>query len=526
VYRSREAGLILLAVEDITDRKRAAEAKYRRLFEAAKDGIVIINADSGEIIDVNPFFVELFGVSRTDLMGKQFWKVQPLDGIKDGQSAFEHLRKQKVVRFPDIVLETRDKRRVEVDIVANVYQEGSKNVAQFNIRDITERKHFDQQLQQAAHLESLGILAGGIAHDFNNLLAGILGNAGLALSDAPTDSPYRSALKDVVLASQRAADLTRQMLAYAGKGRFVVHPVSISEIVRDITHLVRSSIPKSIEVEFELAEHLPSVEADSGQIQQVIMNLVINAAEAVDEGHNGRVRIITKAEQLTADYLRRYFAAAELNPGSYVSLEVTDNGSGMDEKTQAHIFDPFFTTKFTGRGLGLASVQGIIRAHHGTIRVQSAPGKGTTFHVLLPAVAAIKAQSVLEPDPKALGGSGLVLVVDDEEIVLRTTSAILERHGYRVLTVANGALGVQSVREKKDELALVILDLTMPVMGGEEALEKIKAIAPELPVILSSGYDASQAISRFGENTLAGFIQKPGTVTRLLETVKAALQKS
>ena len=196
-------------------------------------------------------------------------------------------------------------------------------------------------------------MAGGIAHDFNNLLAGILGNAGLALSDAPPDTPYHSALKDVVHASQRAADLTRQMLAYAGKGRSNVRPVNFSELVRDITNLVRSSIPKSIELEQEIAPNLPSIEADASQMQQILMNLVINGAEAIGEGNSGQVRIRTRAQELDAEFIRMNFPSGELTPGPYVILEVADTGSGMDEKTRDRIFDPFFTTKFTGRGLGI-----------------------------------------------------------------------------------------------------------------------------------------------------------------------------
>lgn len=525
LYRSNEAGLTLLAMEDITDRKRAAESKYRRLFEAAKDGIMVVDADTGEVNDVNPFFVELFGFSRTESIGKQFWNTQPLEEIDGVQAAFERLQREHVVRFPDVTLKTKDHRQIDVEVVANVYKEGPRRVAQFNIRDITQRKQFDRQLQQTAQLESLGLLAGGIAHDFNNLLAGILGNAGLALSEAPANSSYQGVLKDIVLASQRAADLTRQMLAYAGKGRFVVRPINLSEMVLDVIQLVRTSIPKSVDLDLELAKGLPSVEADAAQMQQVLMNLVINGAEAIGEGNKGRVRIATRLEEVTEEGIRGNAAASELSPGPYVCLEVVDNGSGMDEKTQARIFDPFFTTKFTGRGLGLASVQGIIRGHHGAIGVVSTPGQGSTFQVLLPAVSTAIAQSAPEPKPESLYGTGLILVIDDEDLVLRTTSAILEGHGYQVVTAANGDLGVQIVREKKDELALVILDLTMPAMGGEETFAEIKLVAPKLPIILSSGYDASQAISRFGEQALAGFIQKPGSVTTLLGTVKAALNQ-
>jgi len=408
-------------------------------------------------------------------------------------------------------------------VVANTYDEGRRRVAPFHVRDITERKEFHPQFQQTARLESLGILAGGIAHDFNNLLAGILGNAGLALSDAPPDGTYHRALKDVIHASQRAADLTRQMLAYAGKGQIKAVPLDLSNLVREISKLVHSSIPKVVSLRLDLAEDLPLVEGDPGQMQQVVMNLVINGAEAVPEGRKGTVRVSTSLEQLSADYLHREMRSADLEPGKYVVLEVTDDGCGMDDATRERIFDPFFTTKFTGRGLGLAAVQGIIRAHHSGIKVTSTPGKGSTFRIVMPALLNVPRPKNQKPKFEDLRGSGMVLVIDDEEIVLQTTRTILERYGYQVITASNGERGVDEVRKHKDQLALVILDLTMPVMGGEEALKLIKAEAPHLKVILSSGYDSAQAIGRFGESAFAGFIHKPSTINDFLEIVKTAL---
>jgi two-component system, chemotaxis family, CheB/CheR fusion protein len=515
-----------LAIDDITDRKKTAEAKYRRLFETAQDGIVIIDAQTGEITDINPFVSQLLGISRSALIGRPFWETYPLKHLPNGQNALTLLQQEKIVRFPEVPLKTGDgQREILVEVVANLYQEGSRNVAQFNIRDITERKQFDRQLQQTARLESLGILAGGIAHDFNNLHAGILGNAGLALGEAPPGSPYQSALKDVVRASQRAAELTGQMLAYAGKGRLNVRPIDLSELVREISKLVQSSIPKSVNLELELAPDLPAANVDAGQMQQVLMNLVINGAEAIGEGKAGYVRVRTWSEYFDADSLRSSYSSSELSAGRYVILEVADSGCGMDEHTQRRIFDPFFTTKFTGRGLGLAALQGIVRGHQGMLQVSSRPGEGSSFRMLLPAVNAEKISSPPKAATLDLRGGGLVLLIDDEDIVLQTTRTILERNGYRVVTAANGQLGVEAVRKHKEELAAIILDLTMPVMGGEEALGHIKKIAPSVPVILSSGYDASQAIARFGENQLAGFLHKPSTVEAMLLTVKSVVEK-
>lgn len=525
VDRGSNAGLVLLAMEDISDRKRAAEAKYRRLFESAKDGIVVINGETGEITDVNPYLMTLFGYERADLVGKKFWEAEPLRGMRDARDALERLQREHVVRFADVPLKARDERRIDVEVVANTYQEGPRAVAQFNLRDITERKQFDHQMQQTARLESLGILAGGIAHDFNNLLAGILGNAGLALSDAPADSGYQSALKDIVHASQRAAELTSQMLAYAGKGRLVMRRLDLSETVNDISSLIRSSIPKSVELSLNLAEKLPLVEADSGQMQQVVMNLIINGAEAIGEGNKGSVQVVTGHEVLSSDDIRTNFPSSDLLPGAYVTLEVTDNGKGMDEKTQNRIFDPFFTTKFTGRGLGLASVLGIIRGHQGAIRIRSCPGRGSAFKVWLPATDQIGSAPPPPVSPEELRGRGeLILVVDDEDIVLRMTSVILERTGYQVVTAANGEQAVDRVREKKAEISLIILDLTMPVMGGAEALGRIREIAPKIPVIVSSGYDASRANSELKDKNIAGFIHKPTPVPQFLGAIRNALR--
>ncbi len=522
--RSRDSGLILLVLEDISDRKRAAEAKYRRLFEAAKDGIVIINADTGEITDVNPYLTELLGIRRSEVVGKPFWEIEALAGLQTTHFALDRLREKSYVRFPEITFRRNsDQRDLDLEVVGNHYNEGQRRVAQFNVRDITERKEFDRQFQQTARLESLGILAGGIAHDFNNLLAGILGNAGLALSDAPPGSSHHNALKDVIHASQRAADLTRQMLAYAGKGSIKVLPLDLSNLVSEISKLVQSSIPKVVSLRLDLAEDLPMVEADTGQMQQVVMNLVINGAEAVPEGRKGSVRVSTRLEELSANYLHHNFPSAELEQGKYVVLEVSDDGSGMDDATRARIFDPFFTTKFTGRGLGLAAVQGIIRAHRSGIKVISSPGKGSAFQIVMPALMNVPRPSNEKPKFNDLRGSGLVLVIDDEEIVLQTTRTILERYGYKVITASNGERGVDEVRKHKNELALVILDLTMPVMGGEEALKQIKAEVHGLKVILSSGYDSSHAIDRFGENAFAGFIHKPSTINDFLEIVKTTL---
>ena len=385
--------------------------------------------------------------------------------------------------------------------------------------DVTDRRSLEEKLRNSQKLESIGLLAGGIAHDFNNLLTGIMGNAALAIDMVPESSPAAPLMHNVVLASERAADLTRQLLAYAGKGRFVIAPLDLSALVRQIANLVQATISKMVRVELDLDTNLPAVEADASQIQQVVMNLVINAAESIDG--EGTVTVRTGLQVADEAFIARH-SAEELKPGNYVYLEVRDTGSGMDRETQAKIFDPFFTTKFTGRGLGLAAVSGIMRAHRGTIRVSSTLGQGSVFLVLLPAAEASAGAPPADAE-RHLYGSGLILVIEDEEMVRAAAEAALRRYGYQVELAHNGADGVKAFRRRPGEFAAVLLDLTMPVLGGERALKLIKEIRPDVPVIASSGYSEVEASRRFPAEPLAGFLQKPYTGVTLAQKVKAAI---
>jgi PAS domain S-box-containing protein len=388
--------------------------------------------------------------------------------------------------------------------------------------DITERRKIEEQLRHTQKLESLGVLAGGVAHDFNNLLTGILGNASLAFDTTPPQHPNHVLLDEVVRAAERAADLTRQLLAYAGKGRFVLRMVDISALVREISGLVQSSIPKPVQLRLQLAGDLPAVEADPGQLQQVIMNLVINGAEAIGP-EGGTVLVRTGVQDVDEQYIATLAApAGEIRAGRYVMLEVHDTGSGMTPDVAARIFDPFFTTKFTGRGLGLSAVQGIVRSHRGALKVYTKPGQGTTFKALFP--ASEKAVSEHEPVVHGdLAGAGLVLIVDDEEIVAKTARHTLERFGYRTETAPDGKTALDIYRRDPDRIDLVLLDLTMPVMSGEQTLREIQLLRPSARVLLTSGYNEVEAVQRFAGKGLAGFIQKPYTSMALARKVKEIL---
>jgi len=359
-----------------------------------------------------------------------------------------------------------------------------------------ERRRLESQIQHAQKLESLGVLAGGIAHDFNNLLTGMLGHAALALQKLPPDAPAVNNIRQVETAAQRAAGLTRQMLAYSGKGQFVVEVLSLSSLVGAIARLLETVISKKAMLRFRLARDMPPVEADPGQIRQVVMNLVTNASDALGDG-KGYITLRTGVVEADREYLSETVLNDDLAAGTYAYLEVSDTGCGMDAETQKKIFDPFFSTKFPGRGLGLAAVLGIVRGHKGAIKLYSEPGVGTTFRVLFPATG--KAEVVRTEEPKteelAWSGRGLVLVVDDEEYVRLLARTILEEAGFVVKTARNGREGIDLYRENAGEVVAVLLDMTMPVMNGEETFKELKKLDAQARVILSSGYSASRMLS-------------------------------
>ena len=377
--------LILVALHDVTDRKRAAEARYRRLFETARDGIVIVDALNGDILDLNPFAEHLLSYRRHELAGRKVWEVESIRNGPNMRDAIEQIRQRGVLRFDEFQLRTKDDRDLELEVIATLYSEGERQAIQLNMRDIAERRKLELELLEAQKLESLGLLAGGLASDFNNLLTGVLGNASLVLSETPPDQPIRLRLRQIVDAAERAAFLTRQMLAYAGRGRFVTANIDVGDLVREIAGLLRTSISKAVELKLELAPDLPPIDADPAQLQQAVINLVVNGAEAIGTNRVGTITVRTSLREVSSSEAATLFRSQPAAAGTYIQLEVIDTGVGMDESAKARIFDPFFSTKYTGRGLGLAAVQGIVKAHRGAIFVHSAPGRGATFRIFLPA---------------------------------------------------------------------------------------------------------------------------------------------
>ena len=403
--------------------------------------------------------------------------------------------------------------------------DGERNGTLVLAADVSERKAFDAKLLQTQKLESLGVLAGGIAHDFNNLLTGIMGNTSLLMELHADDPRSASMLQQVLRASQRAADLTSQMLAYAGKGKFVLAPVDLSAVVREIAALIQSSVSKQVRLRFDLDGDLPLMEMDPSQIQQVVMNLVMNATEAIPV--RGEVLITTAVKHLDVDFIRRELKDSDLPPGRYVSLAVCDTGIGMDEETMARIFEPFFTTKFTGRGLGLAAVHGIMRGHRGGLTLHSVPGEGSTFQLFFPAFQDIgKAGKKKAPAPSVKAAQGLVLVVDNELLVRQIAANTLKMLGYRAEVAESGEEALRKLPQLLHELDAVLLDLTMPGWDGRETFVRLKQVAPHIPVLVSSGYDELEAERSFQGMPFDGFLQKPYTASQLNARLDAVLEKT
>jgi two-component system cell cycle sensor histidine kinase/response regulator CckA len=386
-----------------------------------------------------------------------------------------------------------------------------------------EQRRLEAEIQYAQKLESLGILAGGIAHDFNNLLVAVLGHADLALTSvSPAISAYRH-LEEIQTAARRARELTNQMLAYSGKGRFVVRRLRINDVITEMGQLLQASIPKKVQLRYELTDP-SSVDVDVAQVRQVVMNLVTNAAEAIGDAC-GAITLATRSQHVDEAYLRRTGVNEALPEGEYVVIEVSDDGCGMDGATCDRVFEPFFTTKFQGRGLGLAAVLGIVRGHGGAIVVYSEPAKGSSFKVLLPAA---RGEAPAESRPTTAAATaapltGTVLVVDDESVVREAASGMLEHLGFEVVVAADGAAALDLFRRQGERIRLVLLDMTMPRMDGEETFRELRRLAPNARVILASGYNEMDATSRFVGKGLAGFIQKPFTLAELEAKIRESL---
>ena len=526
---------LLVVTRDIQQRK-LAEAEllerdelFRVLFERAGDGNLIIEGNVFRAC--NDSAVRLIGAaSKEELMNLHPAETSP-EFQPDGRRSFEKAEEliQRTLREGSLRFEwthlRKDGTLLPVEVMLTAIRWQGRQMLHTTWRDLRDRKlaeeqrlSLEAQFRQAQKLESLGLLAGGIAHDFNNLLTAILANLNLAqlrLAPGALALTFMNSAEKAVL---KASALTQQLLAYSGKGRFVVKRHDFNGLIMEMAHLLQVSISKKAVLQLDLVDHLPPLEADGVQFQQVVMNLVTNACDAL-EGRDGVITIRTCLEQLEAGDLDGPLRGQGLEPGRYLSLEVGDTGCGMSEDVISRIFDPFFTTKANGRGLGLSAMQGILRGHHGGLRIQSSPGLGSQFKVYFPAAPGPSPFEAERAELRATPFHGTVMLVDDEEAILEATASALEGMGFNLLKARDGVEAL-AIFAANPDLDLVLMDLTMPRMDGREACAAMLRTRPALQIILTSGYTPQDSLEGSGA---VGFIQKPYTLKALRAVIQGLL---
>ncbi len=507
----------------VSSMQREQDQLFQIVVESTRE-LISLTDSSGRYVYINPFYRAMLGYNPDDLKGTDMRALIH----KDDHSHIPWLVHPSMsVEEQPVTLRLRHAdgswRWVEATFTTTCYHDQTYLVT--IACDITarreaeaERQALADKLQQTQKLESLGLLAGGIAHDFNNLLGSILGNVGLALLELPPDSPAQESIAQIELATRRAADLIRQLLAYAGKGRLIIQPVDPNAIIKEMVQLLQTTIAKNVALLSDLAPKLPLIEADATEIRQVVMNLIVNAAESIGT-RPGAIHIKTSVCLVDRAYLETMDLGSDLTAGQFVRIEVADTGCGMDTITRAKIFEPFFTTKLTGRGLGLAAVLGIIRGHRGALKVDSVPGQGTTFTILLPAKADnVSLDTPMMPlEPRRVRGT--ILLVDDLVDMRMVARRILKQAGFDVLEAADGQSAIDLLRARSDEIVGVLLDMTMPHLDGRATAALIEQIKPNLPIILMSGYSQQEVAEQFKDQHLAGFLQKPFTAHELQQVL-------
>ena len=524
----------LTLAEEITytvetlEKLQASDRLLNTLIEATGIGYVQLDA-SGRIVATNDRYLAFFGANdEAGLIGRFYMDLVAPHHQASTAQVFEKLLAEGHIQNVEIDLLDAHGQATAFEFNANMENTGDGVRIHAFCRDISERKRaieerraMESKLQETQKLESLGVLAGGIAHDFNNLLTGVLGNVSLAASEIPEYSPAHGFLAQIEKAASRAADLCRQMLAYSGKGRFNVKPLDLNALIRETTSLIGISISKRAHLDFQPAPSLPAVLADATQLRQIVMNLVINASESLGE-NDGTVRITTFTAQLDPAQLAAANAAPDAKDGNYVCLDVSDTGSGMDPEVLKRVFDPFFTTKFTGRGLGLAAVLGIVRGHHGALTVTSEPGEGTCFRVMLPASDQIAETDCVAETAEQWRGSGTVLVVDDEDTVRTVAMRLLAYLGFDPVAAVDGREAVKLL-PTLGELRFVFLDLTMPHMDGQQTLHALRKARPDLRALIMSGFSEQDISHRFDGDQFIDFIQKPFNLTQARDKIRRLL---
>ncbi len=506
------------------------EELYHRLFELMPGSVVLMDA-GGVILDANPAFCRQIGHARETLLG-QHVSTFSIDSTETIQRNIARLMAGEVLEHQvKNVQADGSLRHYELREAAIALPDGARGILAL-ANDVTDRLRAEQeklelerQLLHAEKLKSLGVLAGGIAHEYNNFLAAIIGNLDLAIMDLDAQSPVQSQLREAAVAALRASNLTQQMLAYSGRGRFVIAPVNLSRLIGGMAELLKASISRKASVKLNLAPELSFIEGDEPQLQQVLMNLVTNASEALGE-NPGLITITTRDRHCEAAELAKSLTAKPLSPGRYVELEVRDSGAGMDEAVQHRLFEPFFSTKFTGRGLGMSVVMGVARGHQGAILVSSQPARGTTVSVLFPVIPTTPPVINSVPIPPTTTAAslppltGTVLLVEDEPAIRLLMERILKRAGLRVLLAENGEEAVALFQQHANKITFIILDFTMPKMDGLETLAELRRHQPKVKAVLTSGYDAENMNQRYAHEGFAAFIRKPFQVETLLQVAR------
>jgi len=519
-------GHIVGAIEttlEITERRRAEEAllesekKYRNLVERSNDGIAIIQDTL--IKYINPRLAQISGYTHDELVGEPFTDyIYPDEVLKVVDHYQRRLAGEEIPSIYETALRHKDGSKIDIEFNASLITYQKKPTAFAFIRDLTERKRLEAQLQHARKMEAIGTLAGGISHDFNNLLMGILGSTSLMLSNIDAHHPHYEGLKDIEQHVQSGAELTKQLLGFARGGRYEVKPIDLNKLIKKTSEMFGRT-KKEIKISTKYQKNIWPVEADQSQIEQVILNLYVNAWQAMPGGGD----LCLQSENVSLDQNHAKPLGIE-HRRRYVKLSITDTGAGMDEATRRRIFDPFFTTKEMGRGtgLGLASVYGIVKNHGGIIAVNSQKGEGTTFTIYIPA-SDMKIVEEKEVSGETLKGTETVLLVDDEDRIVDIGEKTLKFLGYKVLIARDGKEAVELYKKTPAGIDIVILDMIMPEMGGGEVYDCLKEINPHVKVLLSSGYSINGEATEIIKRGCNGFVQKPFSIKELSQRIREIL---